>query len=92
MYHYGIFTLYFISRSFVVRKKNAGDCQQSYLSLHMEKLKNLHFLHYYMYLPYHLLCMNIVFNWIKHLKISLDNLGVKKVLAPSKCSLKWLKK
>ena len=44
------------------------------------------------YLPNHLLCLNIVFAWIKHLKIALDNFGVKKVLVPSKSPLKGLKK
>ena len=35
MYRHGVFTLYFISRSFAIREKNVGDCQQSYLCLHM---------------------------------------------------------
>ena len=33
--HYKTVMKIFKSRSFAVREKNAGDCQQSYLSLHM---------------------------------------------------------
>ena len=28
LYRYGVFTLYFLSRSFVVRERNAGECEK----------------------------------------------------------------